>query len=102
MFRSGTCTAICTCTSRPSVRPFSGRDDELEHLDGLLAQAPAAVVICAITGTAGVGKTALAVRWAHRVRDHFPDGQLYADLLGCSAHTGPGAGRLPARTRRVR
>ncbi|NGY63401.1 tetratricopeptide repeat protein [Lentzea sp. NEAU-D13] len=66
------------------VRQFSGRDDELRQLDALLAEKPSAVVICAIAGTAGVGKTALAVRWAHRARDRFPDGQLYVDLLGYS------------------
>ncbi|HET6741983.1 MAG TPA: BTAD domain-containing putative transcriptional regulator [Kribbella sp.] len=57
---------------------FTGRDTELARLDELL-RTP---MPCAITGTGGVGKTALAVRWAHRVRDRFPDGQLYVDLCG--------------------
>jgi DNA-binding SARP family transcriptional activator/Flp pilus assembly protein TadD len=63
------------------VRGFVGRDAELAELDGLLST-DAPVVISAVAGTAGVGKTALAVRWAHRVRDRFPDGQLYVDLRG--------------------
>jgi tetratricopeptide (TPR) repeat protein/transcriptional regulator with XRE-family HTH domain len=69
----------------PDVAAFTGREEELARLDDLLAGAadqPTAVVISAIAGTAGIGKTALAVHWAHRVRDRFPDGQLFLNLRG--------------------
>jgi transcriptional regulator with XRE-family HTH domain len=62
------------------ARQFVGRDSELAALTALLDHAdttPDALLISAIGGTAGVGKTALAVRWAHQIAERFPDGQLY-------------------------
>jgi DNA-binding SARP family transcriptional activator len=66
---------------------FAGRTGELDRLHSLLVPARAqgtanTVVISAIGGAAGIGKTALAVHWAHQVRDRFPDGQLYVNLHG--------------------
>jgi DNA-binding SARP family transcriptional activator len=69
-----------------TVSRFTGRSAELAVLTRMLDQpnelAPEAVVISAIDGTAGVGKTALAVHWAHQVAGRFPDGQLYVNLRG--------------------
>jgi DNA-binding SARP family transcriptional activator/tetratricopeptide (TPR) repeat protein/DNA-binding XRE family transcriptional regulator len=71
-----------------AVPGFVGRTDELKTLDRLLDDRDAAngsggtVVISAIDGAAGIGKTALAVHWAHTVAGRFPDGQLYVDLRG--------------------
>ena len=70
----------------PTAVPyFAGRTSELRLLDAMLSDAgrgSTGVVISAIGGTAGVGKTALALNWAHRVAPNFPDGQLYANLRG--------------------
>jgi DNA-binding SARP family transcriptional activator len=68
------------------VRGFTGRPAELAILDAALAGAPAgprtATTVYALSGPPGVGKTALAVHWAHRAVDQFPDGQLYVNLRG--------------------
>jgi tetratricopeptide (TPR) repeat protein len=65
------------------VRQFVGRTNELEMLTKLINNGDTkAVVISAIDGTAGIGKTALAIHWAHSVAERFPDGQLYVNLRG--------------------
>jgi DNA-binding SARP family transcriptional activator/tetratricopeptide (TPR) repeat protein len=73
----------------PSVLGFTGRRAELAALTRLLDRpaetaenTPAAIVISAIGGTAGVGKTALAVQWAHQTANRFPGGQLHVNLRG--------------------
>lgn len=63
------------------VPDFTGRNDELRRLDGFLTPGRT-VVITAISGAPGVGKTAMAVHWAHRESERFPDGQLYVNLRG--------------------
>ena len=76
------------------VTGFAGRAADLAGLHELLptpARQPAATAVCVLSGTAGVGKTTLAVHFAHQARDRFPDGQLYVNLRGfdpdCNAMT---------------
>lgn len=66
------------------VRHFAGRQQELMRLDSLLDKAAPSgtVVITAIGGTGGIGKTALALHWAHKIASQFPDGQLHVNLRG--------------------
>ncbi len=69
----------------PDISDFTGRSAMRDELIGLLsssAENPQAVVLSAIAGIAGVGKTALAVHVAHKLAQHYADGQLYVDLRG--------------------
>jgi tetratricopeptide (TPR) repeat protein len=69
------------------VGHFTGRVPELTALDQLVGDRRGDTRIAVITGPAGMGKTALAVQWAHRVADRFPDGQLFVDLRGHDRRT---------------
>ncbi|HEY3502771.1 MAG TPA: BTAD domain-containing putative transcriptional regulator [Actinocatenispora sp.] len=73
------------CQLPAQVPDFTGRRDEVTTLTGLLTAATGVVDVAVVTGTPGSGKTALAVRVAHAVRRHFPDGQLFAHLAGGSS-----------------
>ena len=97
----GTAPAVVPRQLPAGAAFFAGRETELKELDALLDRAgpngagadgkggadgpSGAVVISAVAGMAGVGKTALAVHWARKVAGRFPDGQLYVNLRGYDA-----------------
>ncbi|MFD9704475.1 ATP-binding protein [Lentzea sp. NPDC059081] len=97
----GTVVGNVVFTSGVPVRPaqlprapklFVGREDELRALDEALAggtDSPGTALISAVNGIGGVGKTCLALCWAHRNLDRYPDGQLYIDLRGFDAVADP-------------
>jgi DNA-binding SARP family transcriptional activator/tetratricopeptide (TPR) repeat protein len=83
--RSAAVRPPAPCTLPYDLPDFAGRGGDLERL-----LAPAAtVVITAIDGMAGIGKTALAVHAAHRLADRYPDGQLFCDLHAHTAGASP-------------
>ncbi|MEV8097708.1 BTAD domain-containing putative transcriptional regulator [Kitasatospora sp. NPDC085879] len=69
----------------PGQQPFVGRAAELADLSKIMSEVgpfPGPAVVVAVTGPAGVGKSALVLHWAHQAREQFPDGCLYVDLRG--------------------
>jgi DNA-binding SARP family transcriptional activator len=76
------------------IPDFTGRAEHVQNLRDLLsgphrADSPGAVVVAAVIGTGGLGKTTLAVHTAHLLRAQFPDGQLYANMLGATHPAAP-------------
>lgn len=75
-----------------AIAHFAGRKAELAALDQWVNEPPVtrgAAMIAAICGMAGVGKTALAIHWAHQIADRFADGQLYVNLRGYDSRLQP-------------
>ncbi|THV43434.1 AfsR/SARP family transcriptional regulator [Glycomyces buryatensis] len=85
--------AIAPSTLPPTTARFTGRDEQIRALDQALDASASAAGSAVISGMGGVGKTTLAVHWAHRVAAEFPDGRLYFNLRGfdpSAPETGPG------------
>ncbi len=84
-------TAPAPAELPPAVAGFVGRQRELAALDRILAEHEQgqANLLAVLTGTAGVGKSALAITWSHRVTHLFPDGQLHASLRGFDSERAP-------------
>lgn len=85
-------TGVRPCLLPPDIVDFAGRETMLRGLRNVLRPQPDAPVprtVALVTGMAGAGKTALAVRAAHASRGAFPAGQLYADLGGTLAQPRP-------------
>ncbi|MEV0144396.1 MULTISPECIES: BTAD domain-containing putative transcriptional regulator [unclassified Nonomuraea] len=86
---------VVPCQLPPQVLPFVGREEELDALNTALRPDPGVAVpgVMVLSGPAGVGKSTLALRWAHSRIDWFPDGQLHADMAEVGAGgDGPGGG----------
>lgn len=88
--RERAATPLTPAQLPPDVGGFTGRSTQLARLDSVVAEladgaGAGSVPVAAVAGTAGVGKTALAVHFGHRVAGRFPDGQLFLDMRGYAA-----------------
>ncbi|MDH2424915.1 tetratricopeptide repeat protein [Sphaerisporangium sp. TRM90804] len=84
----------------PVPAVFINREEELARLDRYFrakGDPPDSPFLVVITGVGGVGKSSLALKWLHRLRPHFADGQLYADLRASAAGVPPAAGEVVGR-----
>jgi tetratricopeptide (TPR) repeat protein/transcriptional regulator with XRE-family HTH domain len=91
--------AVPRSAQRPSPRQLPAHDprivDRQEDLKALNAMLDSdRMTIAVLSGTAGVGKTTLALYWAHQIQQRFPDGQLYADMRGFGSQSPVDAGRV--------
>ncbi|MEU3273423.1 BTAD domain-containing putative transcriptional regulator [Saccharomonospora sp. NPDC006951] len=80
--RPETAPAWPICQLPPPLGDFTGRESELDIVGSTLAEARGCVPVTVVSGEPGAGKSTLAVHAAHRIRDAFPDGQLYVHLSG--------------------
>jgi DNA-binding SARP family transcriptional activator/tetratricopeptide (TPR) repeat protein len=96
--RTGAPAAPTPAELPPDPSRFIGRDAQLRQLDEFVFDAAphASARVVVLSGTAGVGKSARAVRWAHRMRHRFPDGQLHAGFNGFSTVGTRSAGEVVA------
>ncbi|MET7640959.1 BTAD domain-containing putative transcriptional regulator [Streptomyces sp. NPDC005438] len=84
--RRTTPTTAPVCQLPLDVPDFTGRTEEVTALEKLLASAGRQPVVAVVSGAPGSGKSTLAVHVGHRMREAFPDGQLFVDLGGTSDH----------------
>jgi DNA-binding transcriptional ArsR family regulator len=76
-------TAISTPRQLPfPTKGFVDRTTHLRDLDALAEETATGVPVAVLSGPPGVGKSAVAVHWAHQVRGRFPDGDLYVNMHG--------------------
>ncbi|MEV0116127.1 BTAD domain-containing putative transcriptional regulator [Streptomyces sp. NPDC050844] len=80
----------------PAIGDFTGRATHLADVRAALSGPREVMPVVVVSGTGGVGKSTLGVQAAHRVAEHYPDGQLYAELRGTADPVAPGEvlGRL--------